>query len=193
MPDRIVNSTDSFYLFICFNVFYWSIVDLYCCISFWCTAKWFSYTCIYIFFTFSFIMVYYRTLNTVGHWNSLLFIQNNLHLLISNSLSTPPPPHSSLATTGLFSASVSLFLFGRYVYLCYILDHTYKRYHMVFVFPFLTYFTSIIPRYIHVAENGIISLVLWLSNIPLYICTTSSLSIVCWWTFRLFPHFGYCK
>ena len=28
---------------------------------------------------------------------------------------------------------------------------------------------------------------LWLSNIPLYICTTSSLSIPCWWTFRLLP------
>ena len=24
--------------------FYWSIVDLQCCISFWCTVKWFSYT-----------------------------------------------------------------------------------------------------------------------------------------------------
>ena len=29
---------------------------------------------------------------------------------------------------------------------------------------------------------------LWLSSIPLYICSTSSLSIICWWTFRLCPY-----
>ena len=39
--------------------FNWSIIDLQC-INFWCIAKWFSYTYIYIFFS---IMVYYRILN----------------------------------------------------------------------------------------------------------------------------------
>ena len=34
---------------------------------------------------------------------------------------------------------------------------------------------------------------LWLSNISLYVCITSSLSILCWWTFRLLPHSGYSK
>ena len=34
-----------FRLFICF---YWAIVNLQCCVSFKCTAKWFSYTYIYI-------------------------------------------------------------------------------------------------------------------------------------------------
>ena len=34
---------------------------------------------------------------------------------------------------------------------------------------------------------------LWLSNIPLYIYTTSFLSIPLWWTFRLLPCPGYCK
>ena len=44
---------------------YWSIVDLQC-VSFWCTAKWFSCTCIHIFFFIFFsIMVYYRVLNIV--------------------------------------------------------------------------------------------------------------------------------
>ena len=33
---------------------------------------------------------------------------------------------------------------------------------------------------------------LWLSNIPLYICTTSSLSIHLRWTFGLFLCLGYC-
>ena len=51
-------------------IFKWSIVDLQCCDSFWCTTKWFSYThthtYIYIHFsTFFSIMVYHRTLNIV--------------------------------------------------------------------------------------------------------------------------------
>ena len=34
-------------------LFYWSVVDLQCCISFTCTAKWFSYTyCILILFSY---------------------------------------------------------------------------------------------------------------------------------------------
>jgi len=35
-----------------------------------------------------------------------------------------------------------------------------------------------IPRSIHVAANSIISLFLWPSNVALYICTTSSLSVL---------------
>ena len=41
--------------------------------------------------------------------------------------------HSPLATKSLFSMSVSLFLFCRWVHLCHILYCTYKWYHMVFV------------------------------------------------------------
>ena len=48
---------------------------------------------------------------------------------------------------------------------------------MIFVFLCLTSLSMIVSRSIHVAANGIISFFLWLSNIPLYICTTSSLSI----------------
>ena len=34
---------------------------------------------------------------------------------------------------------------------------------------------------------------LWLSNIPLYRCTTHLLyPFICQWTFRLFPYLGYC-
>ena len=36
-------------------------------------------------------------------------------------------------------------------------------------------------------------LFLRLSNIPLYMCSTSSLSLLRWWTFRLLPCPGYCK
>ena len=53
-------------------------------------------------------------------------IHNSLHLLIPNSQSFPPPlTPPPLATTSLFSMSVSLFLFCRYVHLCHILDSTY--------------------------------------------------------------------
>ena len=46
----------------------------------------------------------------------------------------PPPPQ---ITTSLLSASLSLFLFHRYVDLYCILDSTYKRFHMVLVFLLL--------------------------------------------------------
>ena len=54
------------------------------------------------------------------HSRTLLFIHpiyKSLYLLIPNSHSPSP-----LATTGLFSMSVSLFLFCRYVHLCRIID-----------------------------------------------------------------------
>ena len=60
-----------------------------------------------------------------------------------------------MATTSMFSISVSLFLFHRYVHLCQSLDSTYKWY-MVSVFVWLTSLT-IFSRSIHVVANGIIS------------------------------------
>ena len=48
-----------------FKKFYWSIVDLQCCVNFCCIAKWFSYTCtrIYIsYFMFFSIMICHRIL-----------------------------------------------------------------------------------------------------------------------------------
>ena len=63
----------SFFNFKNFIIYlYWSIVDLQCCVSFWCTAKWFSYIYIYIYIyiynlfkIFLSIMVYHRILNIV--------------------------------------------------------------------------------------------------------------------------------
>ena len=78
-------------------------------------------------------------------------------------------PHLPLATTSLFSMSVNLFRFCKFVHLCHILDATYKGYHMVFVFPCLTYFIS---RSIPVVRNGIISFC-FMAKIPSCICTKS--------------------
>ena len=43
--------------------FYWSIVDLQCCINFHCIAKWFNYTDIYILFLYSFPLWF-----IIGYW-----------------------------------------------------------------------------------------------------------------------------
>ena len=58
--------------------------------------------------------------------------------------------------------------------------NTHKWYHVVLVFFWLTSLSMIISRTIHVATNSIISFFLWLSSIPLYICTTSFLWCLLW-------------
>ena len=61
---------------------------------------------------------------------------------------------------------------------------------MIFVFLCLTYFVwKIISTFIHVIANGIISF-FFIDKIPLFICTTSSLSIrLSMDLFRLLPYF----
>ena len=79
----------------------WSIVDLQCCVNFFCTAKWLSYTYIYSL-SYSFPLWF-----VTGYWLSfpvlysrtLLFMHplcNSLPLLIPNSHSFPPPRSSPL-------------------------------------------------------------------------------------------------
>ena len=76
------------------------------------------------------------------HRTSLLIHSkcNSLHLLTPDSCPSYSPS-LPLTTTSLFSMSMSLFLFCRWVHLCHMLDYKYECYHMVFVFLFLTYFT----------------------------------------------------
>ena len=68
----------------CFSVFNWSIVDLVCCVSFRCTAKWFSYTYIYIYF-FQILFPYrllqnieYSSLCYTPYWLSVLYIYSHM-------------------------------------------------------------------------------------------------------------------
>ena len=101
-PYEPIQQTFSFH-FILISVFYWRIVDLQRCVSFWCTAKWLSYTYIYIF-SYSFpwwLITQYWIESPVLYSRTLLFIHpvwNSLHLLIPTSQSMP---HPALATIGL--------------------------------------------------------------------------------------------
>ena len=52
-PWCFLNTLIWLYLKIPFFIFYWSIVDLQCCVSFWFTAKWFSNVYIFLFRFFS--------------------------------------------------------------------------------------------------------------------------------------------
>ena len=136
-------------MFLNYLIYYflnWSIVNLPCCVNLCCTAEWLSYTHIYILF----YILYHYGLSWDIEYNSLCYTigpcLSILYIIIvcfcwsqtpSLFLSHPPFP---LATTSLFSMSVSRFPFHRYVHLCHILDSMYKWYHMVFVFLCLTYF-----------------------------------------------------
>ena len=99
--------------------FYWSMVDLQCCVNFCCTELWFIYiyTHTHSFLIFS-IMAYHKIEYSSLCYTvrTLLFIHsicNSLHLLTPVSHSIPPPKPSLLASTSLFSMSVILFLFHR--------------------------------------------------------------------------------
>ena len=152
--------------------FYWSTVDLQCCVSFCCTVKWISYTCVHSFFRgFPCIQVIIecRAEFPLVHSMSLLVIFLHRVAFIFQShlpmYSSSPP----LDNHKFFSISVVLyFCFVQFIGTIFLYS-TYKRYH-IFFFLCLTSLSMTISRYIHVAANG---MVLWLSSIPLYISTRS--------------------
>ena len=115
-------------------------------------------------------------INSSQCYNSMILsfihsIYKSLHLRPNQCSSPWQPSGCSLCLWFYFS------LIDRFI--CCILD-SYKWYHMVFFFIFLTLFfllTMIISSYIHVAAMVLFSSFLWLSSVPLYICTMASLSI----------------
>ena len=86
-----------------------------------------------------------------------------------------PPPH-------VLKSILYVYVFIPVLPLCssepFFLDSIYMCQRMVFVFLSLTSSLSVTDsRSIHLTTNNSILFLLWLSNIPLYICATSSLSI----------------
>ena len=131
---------------------------------------------------------------------TLLFIHpiyNSLLLLIPNSHSFPsllPPP----SWQPQVSVSVSLFLFLRYVDLYHILDSYISNIIWYPSFSFyLALLSMIISRSIHVAVDALFHSFLWLSNIPLCVCTHTYVPyifpFICRWTVGLFLCLGCCK
>ena len=110
--------------------------------------------CICGLFHFLFSYGYGRILSTVSCPNSrtLLLIHpiyNSLHLLTPNSNpSLPLGNHKSILCI------LSLLLFHRHVHLCHVLYSTYKWYHMISVFFWLTSLSMIISSCIHLLQMG---------------------------------------
>ena len=93
--------------------------------------------------------------------------------------------HKSLKTTSLLFASMSLT----------ILDSKYKGDNKIFVCLCLACFIYHIVLQVHVITNGRIFSFLRLNNILWYIYSTFSLSVIYWWTCRLFhvlDYYEYC-
>ena len=67
---------------------------------------------------------------------------------------------------------------NRYVHLASVTSHLYNRVSQLLSFSFwLTSLCTIGFRFIYLISTDSNAFLLWLSNIPLYICTTTSLSI----------------
>ena len=82
---------------VCFCLFNWSIVDLQCCVNFYCTAKWFSYVHSFSYAFPSWFITDYWIQFPVLCSRTLWFIHsiyNSLHLLIPDSQSFSPTPNS---------------------------------------------------------------------------------------------------
>ena len=115
------------------------------------------------------------------------FIHSSIYASIPISQFIPPPLSTSVSVS-LFSTSVvsiSALQVSSSVPFFYI-PHVSNS-------LFLTYlFYMIVSRSVHISVNDTTVFLLWLSNIPLYICNTSCLSIsllIVW----LLPHPSYCK
>ena len=100
--------------------FYWDIVDLQCCVSFRCTAKWISYTYTYIHsfldsFPIEAITEYWVEFPVLYSRSILVicFIYSSVYMSVLVFQFIPPPLTPPAVTISLFSTSVTLFLFCR--------------------------------------------------------------------------------
>ena len=79
-----------------FTIFYWSIVDLQCCIKFCCLVKWLSYRYTYLLFCglFHYALIHHMILNVVPELYSRIFCSPILHVKVCICQpQTPNPSH----------------------------------------------------------------------------------------------------
>ena len=155
--------------------FYWSIVDLHCCVHFYCTEKWLSYTCIYS------ISLWCIT----EHWIYFLCYSagpccsSTLSILVCTCWSQPPVLSSPTSPQEPQVCSLCLWVcfIHRFTCVVFLMPHISDMIYLS-LFLWLTSLSMIISRSIHVAANGIISFLLRLGSIPSCVWySTSSLSI----------------
>ena len=160
------------------------VQHLQCCITFRCTAKWISYMYTYIhsfFFRFFSHIGHYRVLNRIPSAIQHVLISCLFYIYWCIYISPNLPVYPCLPSPNNYVCFLHAWLYFCFVnkFICiFFLDSTYIN--IIWYLSFCVWLTSLsmtMSRFIHVATNGIISFFLWLSNIPLYICTTSSISI----------------
>ena len=129
--------------------FSWFIV----CVSFRCTAKWFSY--IFIFFS---IISCYKVLCKILNPYCISLLCIVVYICYCYTLNLPLPPLSFPFGNQKFVffgfASESLFLSCKLIHLYYFLDSVYKWYSICVS---LTSLSMIFSRSIYIATNGNIS------------------------------------
>ena len=108
------------------------------------------------------------------------------------------PPH--LVPIPLFCMSVSFCFAYKFVYTIFLDSiNTYNTLTYVLLYDICFPLSDLLYSVWHsVGSSTSLQMTqfhffLWLSNIPLYVCTISSLFIPCWWTFRLLPYPGCCQ
>jgi len=79
-------------------LFYWSIVDLQCCVSFRCTSKWFRYI-LYIY-TYTYIHILFILINSFRYSVSVSMSSQNENCFVS-----PFSIHALISFTRLFTVS----------------------------------------------------------------------------------------
>ena len=166
-PELFQENIHMTYMCISF-LFFYCVVDLQCCMSFCCTAKWFSVycTCVYSFsysFGLWFLTGYWigSLGSAVGPCLSILCVIVCICSSQTPDLSLPWQPQ--VCPLYLW---VCFCFWKQKIYLYHILDSMYKWCHVIFFCFWLISLSMIISVSFHIAANGTISSFLWLSSIP---------------------------
>ena len=103
-----------------------------------------------------------------------LYILQSEHHLKSITIHLTSSTHFAHSQPLSLLVNTSLIPLSLFSLLCFVFwNSTYEWNHMIFAFVWLISLRIIPSRSIHIVANGRISFFLWLSSIPLCLCTTS--------------------